>query len=197
MTELTPWTRIFAGSVTIIDPDTSTRNRILTRNTASDGGVVHTSPRRASSLSTVVTGGGTLSNGSLEHPAFHSTAAARRHTLPHFREPTVPETPGRFMKPTSIRTRRLPCRPPQLAPQSDPACRRSKVHQRASFRTVCGRDGGSRVRRRRSRPPRPSRERCRLGPPSPNKRPRHSSGCSPPRWGLRRPSPRWPCPAGR
>ena len=83
-------TRTSAGSVTMSEPETSTRNRILTGNTALSGGVAQTSPRISSSLSITSMAGGSLSSGLLvQEDARGATAQNRAAKRPRRRSPAT------------------------------------------------------------------------------------------------------------
>src|SRR5580658_5701442 len=99
MISLIAVTRTSVGSVTMSEPEQSTRNRILTGNTALAGGDAQTSPWISSSSSTVMTGGGTFSSGvcAQEAVAAAATAIAAREPIATQRRNgvKVAATPGR------------------------------------------------------------------------------------------------------
>src|ERR1700685_4643403 len=76
--------RTSAGSVTTSEPEVSTRNRILTGNTASDGGDGQTCPSSSSSLLVMsIGGGGRTSGGSLQDAAIPANTIGKRAAQAH------------------------------------------------------------------------------------------------------------------
>src|SRR5271170_4162125 len=100
MTSETAWTRTSAGSVTISEPETSTKNRTFTGKTASAGGVGQTSPWISSSLSITFTGGGTRCKGTLlQYVDASDTARTRRQgAQPRRKRPASKPDGGRIVR---------------------------------------------------------------------------------------------------